>query len=542
MDDMLILNRQNTMVYFDEDKSIIKTYHKEVSIATSQEQYELLIDILSTCKSEVLISDLLKVYEDRTIVMKLIKVLYKTGSVFIYPTSYYLSCYFKKSWFRVLSQYLPANKDILHSCRLVDEAVVHITPEAEQKLPLLRGLLKDNDLKTYKEWDGELTNNDWVISTNEEFEHQNHIVLALSEERLAGVQKYERIERDIPSSDNKNTISRESLLYKVAPYYTMLYLIKSIVGISKVAFSVNKAGKFYEYDLMEDNYMETVDDFSFPTPVIAKGSLDYVGHFESFISAASNIPLTVSGWKNDSYTDLFQIGYATYSLTNQVTKETFVYAGLDYIDTAMESIKKGLAYYLNKESTHMDWLVSTRESYYLDKVLLLLEYIDEPFLIYKLKNEVFLTGKFNEYLNVASFKPEFCVKKYLNSNSYTVYLYDRENDQLYTDGKRTIRLADKGAELAINYLLVTLNPEKTMTTILKPVNAEEKKEIFQMISGDMANFEEIIEKDFIENGLTLFKHARLSPNESAWKYEEKLNESNLIVRELEVRTYQETIV
>lgn len=540
MDDFLVLNRHNTMVYFDENKSIIKTYHKEVSIETSKEQYELLIDILNTTKREIKINDFLKEYEDTKYVMKLIKVLYDSGSIFIYPASYQLSTYFKKSWFRVLSQYLPPTKDILHCSFLIDRAVIHITPLVEQMLPGIRGILGENDLHVYQQQRaGKFTENDWVLSTDEDDFLQNAVKLSLSTDRLTGVISTDkRIDKNIlPKS---NVIDNESLLYKVGPYYTMLYIMKSIVGISKTSFIINKEGKYYEYDLVKEDYMQTIDDYSFPTPTISNGSLDYIGHFESFINTNPNIPFTVSGWKDDNYAELFQMGFATYSFTNVLTKEPFVFAGLDYIDTAMSSIKNGLSYYFNREAKQAVWLVTTEESYYLDKLLLLLEYTEEPYAIYKLEHSHYLNERFAEYLNKANLDLEFFVMKYLHSNSYTVYLYDRENDQLYTDGKKTILIDDKMMELAINYMLVKLNPEKKILTIL--VTVEDKEEFFLNVNHEFLFFEETNERDFIEKGLTLIKQASLSPTERAWKYEKKLNESNLIVREIEVRAYEEVIV
>lgn len=535
----MVLNRQNTMLYFDGDKSIIKTYFKEVSLEMSQEQHKLLLDLLNASKRERLISDFLKEFKDENYVMRLLKVLYEAGSVFIYPVTYNLSRFFRNSWFRVLSQYLPPDKDILHSCCLVEEAIIHITPRVDQEIPNLRELLIDNDLAVSPHIAGEVRDNDWIISMENNFIHQNSIELSLSEDKLVGViQKDKATRSDIPIIDKEHSLARTSLLYKIGPYYTMLYIVKSIVGISKSAFSINKEGKFYEYDLVAEDFKQTIEEFSFPKPIVSKGILDYVVNFEFFINRNPTIPFNISGWKDESYADLFQMGYATYSLTDSLTKDTFVYAGLDYIETAMSSIKKGLEHYLNKGEKKAKWMVSTQESYYLDKVLLLLQYIDEPYTFHMMERADYPNAEFAEYLNTINVNPDFYLMKFCNSNSYTVYLYDLENDQLYTDGKRSINIADKMAEIALNYILIKNNADKLITNILVPLAAKEKEELFKMASHQDIGLEIPDEKQFIENGLLLIKHSYLDLNESAWKYEEQLNESNLIVREIEVKTYQ----
>ncbi|WP_042142091.1 hypothetical protein [Paucisalibacillus sp. EB02] len=542
MEGFLILNRQNSMVYFDENKSIIKTYFKEISIETSQEQYELLIELLNTSRSEIAIRDLLKEYEDEKYVMKLLKVLYDAGSILIYPTSYNLSNYFQYSWFRVLLQYLPTNKDILQSCRLLDEVLVYITPEVDRQFPALKELLVENDVTVSREMRGELKNNDWVISMEYVDTHQRVIELSLSADKLVGIN---RTNNQAPYNKSMmvkgNMLSRESLLYKVGPYYAMLYMIKSIVGISLSTFSLNKEGKFYEYDLDIEDYKQTVEEFSFPEPTHSKGDLDYIGDFESFINRNPDIPISVSGWK-DLHGDLFQMGFATYSLTDSVTKDTFVYAGLDYIETAMKSIVNGLSYYLNKDLKQADWMVSTPDSYYLDKVLLLLQSVEEPYTIYKIEQTNYPNKKLSQYLHTLNIAPEFFVKKYSNSNSYTVYLYDRENDKLYTDGKKTLNMEHKMFELALHYILIKNNPQKTISTIIRPTAHSEIEDLLRMDYSVLNSFEAPDEKSFIENGLRLFKHSNLHTVEHAWKYEEQLSELNLVVRKIEVKTYQNVSV
>lgn len=526
------------MIYFDENKSIIKTYFKEVSIETSREQYEFLIEILNATKNEIAIRDLVEEYEDQKYIMKLLKVLYDAGSILLYPVSNNLSYYFQYGWFRVLLQYLPTNKDILQSCRLLVEASVYVTQEVERQLPELKLLLLENGVSVSEEIRGELNDNDWVICMGNDTTHQQHVIeLSLSIEKLVGVKRVNNQSLYHHNMDKDTLLFKESLLYKVGPYYAMLYMIKSIVGISLSAFSLNKEGKFYEYNVEVDNYKQTVEEFSFPEPTQSKGNLDYIGSFESFINRNPAIPISVSGWK-DIHGDLFQMGFATYSLTDSVTKDTFVYAGLDYIETAMKSIVNGLSYYLNKDLKQVNWIVSTPDSYYLDKVLLLLQYVEEPYAFYKLELSNHPDNKFTEYLHTLNVTPEFFVKKYSNSNSYTVYLYDHENDELYTDSKKTITIENKIVELALQYILLKNNPQQSISTIIRPIAHTEMEELLRMDFSMLNGFEAPEEKSFIENGLRLFKYSNLHTVEHAWKYEEQLNEINLVVRKIEVETNQ----
>ncbi|WP_339216616.1 hypothetical protein [Ornithinibacillus sp. FSL M8-0202] len=541
MDGLLILNRQNTMVYLDENKSIIKTYFLEVSIETSQEQYELLIDLLNASKRELVISDYLKSHEDQKYIKRLLKVLYDIGAIFIYSNSYGLSSYFKNSWFRVLSQYLPTDKDILHSCRLLDEAVIHITPEVEQHFPILRDLLIENDMTVSQEIGGELKDSDWIITMENDFIHHNIIELSLSADKIIGstnklAQNYKPIE------NKEHLISKESLLYKVGPYYAMLYVIKSIVDISKSTFSLNKEGKFYEYDLEEEDFMQTVEEFSFPKPKRSKEKLDYIGNFESFINNNPTIPISISGWKDEQYADLFQMGYTTYSLSDRSMNDTFVYAGVDYIEIAMETIKKGLEYYFNRDLKQSKWMISTNESYYLDKVLFLLQYVDEPFTVQKVERVNYPNNNLNNYLTILNMDLDFYVKKYINSSSYIVYLLDHGKDKMYSDEKRTLNIEEKMVELALNYILIKFNTNKRITNILTSINSIDKEALLQKDNHEYISLDIPNEKEFIENGLQLFKHSNLYLLESAWKYEEQLHESNLIVRKIEVEKNQNSRV
>lgn len=530
-----MLNRQNTMIHFEREQSTIKNYFKEVSIKITSFHYQLFIKILNSSKKEISVEDLCsEVSSDKGHVLKVLKMLREVGSILIYPDDASLERYFSKGWFKVLLQYLPPSMDILNGCRALSDAHIYLTPEIDHRIPHLKDVLIKNDLDVSTGYND--LHNMWIVGSG----HDNcsSIELLLEENRLVGMNHTLNPPkgRNVANTDGKD-LDSNSLLYKIAPFYTMIYIIKSIAGISKSAFYMNRDGKFHEYNLTADEYTQTVKELSFPENSNHEDKLSCVGNFESFIINEPSIPISVSGWTDDVYSNIYQMGYSTYSLTATQDKQgTFVYAGTDYVETAFNAIKKGLAYFLNKESKQNDWLVTSSQSYYLDKTLFLLGYTSEPYMVNKVKKTQGL-WEIVKYLEFLDMDLDFYVKKHNKTNSFIVYIHDKQSDDIYTDGKRTVDVQRKIFVLVLNYMLVTSNADTKLANVLEKVdNREIREELLNDSVREAVLSDPVDETEFIENCLDFFEQVNIDYFESAWIYETQLNKANLIIRKMEVET------
>lgn len=530
--ELFVLNRQNTMIHFDGEQTLIKNYFKEVSVQTSSVEYQLFINILNATENVVSVEHMCAhVSGDNTDILKALKTLHKMGSVLLYPGTWTIEQYLSQGWFPVLLQYMPPENDIREACRKLNDAQLFITPEADNILPGLKEALTRQALQVSHEQDTQT----WIIGTVADT--NKTIELIPESDRLIGINHQLAPPNIQPGSeDGYEYADASSVLFKVAPFYATIYIIKSIAGIGQSTFYLNRDGKFHEYDLKQQNYAQTIKELSFSEPSDQKDILTLVGRFEDFISKETSIPIKIPGWKDDVYSTIYQMGYATYSLSStEKDADTFVYAGTDYVETAFQAMKEGLAYYLDAAVERQKWLVTSSEDYFVDKALFLLNHVDEPYTIYKVDPSAEEIQEIYEYIRFLEMDIHFYVKRYMHSKSCEVYIYDGVSDMIFTDGKRTIDVKRKLSKLLPNYMLVVCNSDIAPVTVLGEVNDETlRNELLhsKVEKADVAMPDS--ETAFIHNSLDIFKRENLDYFESAWVHERQMNQANLVVRKLEV--------
>ncbi|MFK3937452.1 hypothetical protein ACI2JA_08040 [Alkalihalobacillus sp. NPDC078783] len=537
--EMLVLNRQNTMVYFDGKEVLIRNYFKKISLTMTKDEYDTLLKIMVVTKEECSIEALsqeISVEQER--IIKLLKILHQIGSILLYSNSNSksLKYYQKKKWFEFVTQYLPPSENVHKACQKLDAAEISISDKVNEIFPKMKKVFRENDLQNMTQEEVEQANHVWKLdmSSSENKENQT-IVLSLSQDKLIGKKTVSGDPLDELPTKADAVPSERSLLYKVGPIYTMIYVVKTILGISEPFFSINEEGTFAEYNLNKDKWFQSTQDIVFHHDQANKrvNDLEKVSKFEEFLHL-NKIPLRISGL-DCSYEEIYQMGLATYALTNKGNGKTFVYAGLNYVETANQSIQKGLEYFLSDEENE-GWIVTNSSEYYLRKALFMLEKIEESYELYHLSGTEFENSDGVKYMRSLKHHLNIYCKKFNESNSFTIYVHDVDSDRLYTDGKRTIDLDSKISELIWNVVLLKENQGQQFVSVLK----DDEKLLCDIRKGHVKSTGTLFKvqpTDFIDESLRLLESRNFKYEEESWKFEDNVRDSDLLVRKIEVSSY-----
>ncbi|QKY71289.1 hypothetical protein [Lentibacillus sp. CBA3610] len=534
----LVFNREITMVYKEKDKVEITNYFKKITIRLNDEEYAILVNILNY-EGEVLVYDLTsKVQGDQKTKLKLLKLLIDIGSFFIYEEERSLVEFQEKEWFLTVVQYLPQNNDIYEVCNLLYNVKLRISGKVENLLPGLVDQFEKHDIMVNSINTDEVEN-DWLICLPNEIKQRNCVELDLESDRIVGakVSLNKRIgeEELLEVKQKSNYFVADSLLVKISPIYIVLYTLKVMGGFGKDYFSINYQGKFYEYNLNTLDITETVPEtYEVATADIAKDKtlLDSIKELEEDINT-KGFPIEPLGLNNNVFSNLYHLGYSVYGLKSNDQEDAFLFAGLDYEATVIEGISRGIKKIL-MERSNSQWLVSTPESYLFNKNILLLENIDEAVEYYRVYSIPKGKDGLFESSNILKNNVEFFVKKYLESESYQVFLgVDTPTGmEYYTNHIRTFKPIKMMNELNVNYLLLNLNQDKDFFGVLDKVKINEpikQKISYQTLQQCYINIDQKNEEI-----LKLLSANRIFYTEKPWKYEKKMANSKLIIRRIEV--------
>lgn len=530
---MHIYNRQNTMVYREPELVFIKSYFKEIEVKMSDEQYRALLKLLSVAKQGISISHLLEM-EDRSYLMPIIKLLHQTGSVFVYPNTVDIDSVSSKGWFHVLSQYMKPDQHLPRQIERIQSAKIFVDPMLLSVCPDLLSKFTEFSVNA-KVYEGDpgtdlLGSEDWFVTLEPDVLNQQHhcIAIRIDDYQIHGTY-YHPQDRELlhPSGGRRDFLNRKSLLARIAPIYTVLFTIKSIFGLSAKQFVLNDEGRFLEFDPNPGKTYEAIPLMQTDLARELPRTLDRISQFESLIYE-NKLPLKISGHQ-DAYADLYQPGITSYALKGEHDRSDFVYAGIDYEETAWKAIKLGLQRHFRKNDEPA-WLVTDAENYYIDKVYYLLDYLEEQHDWFELKHECLKDTAASYYAERLSIPYRVFIKQYRLSLSMEVYLYIPEEDQYYSDGKLTVDYRRKLDELFLNYLLKRLNREKDYESVFSDSSYQAEP----VISQD-TELTEIEKSSFIERAQRIFKEHNIRYNEMAWTHE--LASSGLYIRKIIVGEY-----
>ncbi|MGQ8872588.1 hypothetical protein [Paenibacillus sp. TSA_86.1] len=536
--ELLVLNRQNTMLYRSEDKTFIKSPFKEVEIKLKENEHQILCDILLFSQEETSINELNKTISHGILLKKLMKVLYECGSIFIYKNQLGEDIQ-AKGWFRILSQYLPYDYDLWNHINLVNKSNVYISNEVQEKFPDLLEVLSQNGISTYTNYNDFVPHeneNSWTIAMVTEYQETetNLIQMTITEVSINGVTNRQHVSTIEELSYDRVKWDSGYLLYKIAPFYISIYTMKSIFGLSFNSFRLNEEGRFFEQNLDWDNRYEVIPEIQVVVPDQKRNKIDFIHGFESFIMR-NLLPLRISGHKDD-YSELYQVGFSTFGLQEiNSNKLAFVLAGIDYEETAVASIKWAMERHLNI-ATNNKWLVTDTQEYYLDKTMFLLNHLEEPYQLLGLSLDSLpndsVAHVYNSRLNL---ELKVFIKRYTYSSSFSVYL-QVNGGAIYSDERKTSDLYTKIDDLFLNILLQNFNSTIEYQGILKEIvdlNIDQSELIQEIMTSTFQT-----EQAFIENALALFQKYNIRYNERSWIHESELHrDCGLIARQITVGAY-----
>ena len=524
------------MLYREKEKTFIKSHFKELEVKMTDSTHQILIELLSASKEGIP----LKMLENRiqhNDLMKMVKLMYEAGSIFIYPSSIPIDKVASAGWFHILTQYLPPNKNLSDYIDRVNQSKVWIDVEVNKLFPRLISLLQEYGINVSLDCALPYSPsiNDWLITMNTEEVESGHntIVVSVHNHSVSGI-KYSN-EDLIPRNTNKaaDAINKNNLLHKTAPLYLLIYITKTIFGLSSQTFTLNEEGRFFEQDFTPSQLYETVPHIYVETMSEEMDRLDYINGFETFI-AKNILPLKISGHL-DRYSDLFQVGFTTYGIQNKKDEYGFVYAGTDYRETGFRAIKKGLEHHFHTQVSK-NWLVTDAENYFYDKVIYLLSHLDESFHVIELNNDKLDDSSLiNIYGTRLDIEYKVFLKVHHLSSAAIVYLYIPDENLYYTDGKKTIEIKERIDEIFLNYVLKKYNQNidfDGLLDVLESIELGTEPQLYEIPDLLQHN-----RRQFIEKSLNLFKNYNIRYDERAWRYEEELRDANLLVRKIMVGEY-----
>lgn len=547
-----ILSRNNFMLYRGASSTTIRTYFKEAEVQIEDSEHESLLEIIRKIQTPVNYSELMQ-FENTALVLKLLKLLHDFGAIFIYPvydglTRTELEICVSKKWFSIYSQYASPNCNISTDLQEINKTVIIVTEEVNSIFPGLISLFTAHMLEAQvgmleisdrKQEDEALNASRYILITMDPSEPcEEKCVLEVSPSALYCwlEDKKHRYYTGMKFADlniNKNS-DQSSLLSQTAPVYILIYVFKTILGISKPLMMINDEGKFYEQETLDRDYTMVIPATLNIVENKTVEILQSIEHFERFL-AGIDMPLRISGIKDKVFANLQHAGYTIYGLSDTERNNLFCNVGLDYETTAYEAIRFGLKRYLEISSGE-EWIVSDSRRYYVDKALLLIQHFTETPELYHVSRLIIPEG-LEIYMEAISHNTEVYVEFYPVSGTGVLILYDTKKMTYYTSLKKEIDIPTGLISIILNYTAFLQNPDSVLIQVYQEMEVDNIwnfQQAVELVDWDRMNIDD---EQFITRFLELSKKNDIRYDEFSWIYEKYLVETGLIVRMIKAGGY-----
>lgn len=519
IDKMRVLNRQNTMIYRDDRFTSLKTSYGSVKFNISEDEHEKILRLLRLSLECI---DFEQLIEDKTD-LKLLKMLFNQGSVFLFRESDDIEKYFNNKWFSIIKQYLSPDKELKTFLEKIVENKYSIRSDLNLKMPEIRKVFQEYGVDLEVINDSTEVDSKIILTANNADNANSTLLIQSYSEGIVGT-----FLKDV--SYEKLQIDDKRLINLFAPVYILIFTLKNACGSENDTFFFNEVGKFSEYKL-NSSQITVLSTSQVPVeqkPI--KPKLERIENFEKS-KVLAKVELSIANHTSD-YADINQSGFSTYGIMSRKGNSTsYIVASTSFEDAALETIKFSLKSQLELLNGG-NWLVTDVTDYYLNKVLILINKLEEKGHLLKLSREVLLQNRlYKSYKNIL---PELSifVSYFSKTSSYKVYLID-EKQQIFSMGAKIYSLNEEIEKILINYLVHQSNPNKQF---LSPYNFNH--------TIDQSNIEiidrlpnQIAEKDFIENALDLFKKLDIRYEEFVWDQEFKLTDVSVLCRRMDVGSY-----
>ncbi|EOV9527418.1 hypothetical protein ACRS52_19900 [Bacillus cytotoxicus] len=520
-----LLNRENVMIYRKKNITLLKTSYKTLKIELDDQEHKLLTKILTQTINGEWFSNIM--LGNRKSCLKIVKLLINHGMLFSYYENDPIDRNKNQKWFPILSQYLPSQYNSQEAASKVEKSNIAIAETLVVKIPNIAQVFQSNNINVFIYKDKkEVKNNDFVITDKKEdilSGDQRYIFIQKFNTGICGTVvdylDYELLDNEI-----------NTLVQNMGAFYIFIFTLKQIIGFGKDTFYINENGKFIENETKQGE-IEVISTSQIPLIVSDIEPIDQIDNFEQYL-LNNRIHLQISNHLT-KLGELKQIGFSTYGMKDVIDNEEYSIAGLNFEKNSVETITFTLQSYLTKH-TGNQWLVTTAKDYYYKKACLLLEHLEEPSSIFKMSSSQLRNIKVLSAYKYFLTDVNLYIERFEYSGAYKIYI-GTEDQQLFGDNQKTIRLEEQIEKTVINYIFNKLNSEANVKT---PYYFKEHKIKLTDLQEEFVPFHED-ENHFIEKALRLFKENNIRYEEWAWTYEYELLKFGFAARRIDVGEYNE---
>ncbi|MBC1492760.1 hypothetical protein HCI99_13125 [Listeria booriae] len=519
IDDLKVLNRQNTMIYKSESVTSLKTSYRSVKLEISESEYDKILRILRLSKDSI---DMDQLIEDK-VDLKLLKLLFTQGSIFFFNKADDIEKHFNKKWFSIVKQYLPPDIDLKTCLKRITKTKYYIRKELDDQMPRIRIFFQKYGI------DLQLVNNNIIrdsdiILTMDRFDSSRNTLLIQNHGMgIVGTSLKDILYEELQIRDKR-------IVNLFAPLYILIFTIKRVYGMENDTFFFNEVGKFSEYQLAK-NRINVISTSQAPIEIQElKTKVERIEVFEKS-KVLDKVSISIAN-HTSNYANMNQSGFATYGIVDKKNISVpYVLASTSFEEAALHTIRFSLKSQLESLNGGT-WLVSDINDYYLNKILILIEDLEEEGKIMKLSDELLVKNHvYHSYQNIF---PEVSI--YINyfpvTHSYKVYLMDVQKN-FFSHGNKVFSFNDELESLLMNYLLYLSNSD---IKYYSPYNFDYKIDYLNYdVVSELPN--QVEEKDFIENALKLFKQLDIRYDEFVWDREFELREVGVLCRRIDVGSY-----
>ncbi|WP_156009692.1 hypothetical protein [Streptococcus ruminantium] len=508
---MFVLNRNNSMIYSNDEIIKIRTHFKTVTIAFSEELLEIIKNILEQASQLISIENLNDNFKNTKQVLQVLKLLKDVKAIVFFKNRKQVEKYMNTRWFPIFLHYVSAENFADEQLQKIISTTIIFDDKVEEQLP--------HFVQYIREWElGALYDkqNEFYVTMTKNFTSKNSILLTFDDESLIGYFNYSE---NINLKNNKVRNTR-SLMWKVTPSYLAIFLIKAILGEAKNIFVLDNYINFFEMDMSENLFYE-----SQPITVHeAKSDFSILEKIEKIekILQRNDIPLKFANEKSE-WAGAFQMGFSTAAVTHN--DKEFVYVDKSFEEARFKGVQKAIKFFL-EDYTKEKWIVTDSNDYLIEKTLLLLEKIKEDGLVYRVeKSELLTIPDIQEYFFNEDI--EIYLKVYSKTKTYTIFIRDCHTGEVYTDFSKTITPKNAIRETLFQYLFINLNPDSHFKT-----NLVKNQEIGEISTNKLEKIPEITQESFLGNAVSVLQKEGLSYEETEWVLSDLLKEIGLICRKV----------
>lgn len=510
---MFILSRNNTMIYTNLETIKIKSHYKTIKLNYDEALLNILKQVILLSKSSIPVEELEKNFMDKELFLKVLKLLIKSGSIAFFYNNEMVKICQKKEWFPIFLHYLGIDQNFDKSLEKVLTSPVYVDYELDKKFPEIKLNLETLGLEISK-------NQDCItLTTSPDHFSEKKLLLTFNDKKLVGYSNYQP---DKDSLKENVFLNKNSLLYKVAPSYVGIFVIKMILEQNRNYFVLDDSISYFEMEISPQYFYE-VQPITEEIKENSRPLLNQIESLESLIQR-KDVPIKISN-ENSLWGKAFQMGFSTIGLES--LKSNFVYTSSSFENAQYYGIQKGLKFFLEDE-TKERWLVTSSNRYIVDKALLLLETTNEKFTIYQLSNPYLSSiKKISNYFD--SFEKQFSVyvKQYSYTKSYSILIEDRMSQRIYTDNIRTIDPEDKIVELLMQLLFINLNKDFKFKTILTEISID-----LPLTSQIISYIEPIDSQKFVTSATKLLQENGIQYEEVEWYLSNALLQTDIVCRKV----------